>query len=161
MARKSTWVDTLVDTTVSNNGQTQLSLTGDLEANEKRGLTLARTIIHLFGLPAAIGIADGVQTMDLGIGVIEPDAAVAGALPDVDDAGDQPGRGWVWRDRIIMVDETPAENFYIPIELKYDIRSMRVLYHNTLLLIIDSSPQQGVAFTMDLTGIIRCMFLQP
>ncbi len=156
------WQDNLVTMSIPSGSQADESLLGDFSAQDSRGLTLVRTIIHLWAYPTTIGVVDGVQQIDAGIGTIEREAFIANVFPDPDTQGDFPGRGWVWRDEGPVFDNSAAEDFYSkPFEMKYDIRAMRKLYTSSLVLIVDNNPVAGTAFTVRVRGLIRCLYLQP
>ena len=47
MARRPYWQDSLVNLTVVSGGQTLLQMLPSLDADERRGITVARTIVDL------------------------------------------------------------------------------------------------------------------
>ncbi len=67
-------------------------------------MTLTRTIIRLKMLVESVSVVNGVQAVDLGIGLLEQDAFGAQVAPDPNVAADQTPRGWVYRDRLIVRD---------------------------------------------------------
>ncbi len=99
--------------------------------------------------------------MDIGIGVSDTEAFAAGTLPDPVIPSDQPARGWVWRDAIPIIDSIDSYD-HPPVEVKGDIRSKRSMSVQTeLYLILDAGGLLGTAFTIETSGLIRCLFALP
>jgi len=71
----------------------------------------------------------GAVSVDLGIGVAAEEAFNAGVVPDPDQASESPARGWLWRDRMVMVSNhitgPPVNDIFQVSEVRADIRAMR------------------------------------
>ena len=99
MARRTSWNDVFVDVTVATGSQNSASLETGLTADEKEGRTLTRLIGELSLVSNSVAGAYGVQTLDIGVAIIDGDAFTAGAFPDPESAADEPPRGWIFRTR--------------------------------------------------------------
>jgi len=121
-------------------------------------MTLIRTIIRIFVKPQTMGVANGVQSLDVGIGVLEQDAFAAGVVPDANVAADQTVRGWVWRDRIATVDAAAQNAALRTNEVHLDLRGQRRIGDGELALMSVSSPLAGATYDITVLGLIRCLF---
>jgi len=163
MTRRGTfWLDTVIAETVAAGGQGTEDLTGVLSVADRRGLTLVRLIYNLTFLPLDHVDTDSVFELFMGIGLIEPDAAVAGAFPDADIEGDAPNRGWVVRDHGITRSPAGVSGNLILGRLKGDIRAMRIIHQNAqLFIIMDSVAVAGAGQSLRVHGLVRCLFKVP
>ena len=137
-------------------------MTSEATATESRlsGLTLLRTIVgcHIGALIHDSG--EGVQIVDLGIGVASQDAVAAQALPDPNVATDYPPRGWVWRARYLTYGFTAGAEDIFTNRVDKDIRARRRLDNGDAYIIVNNSAEQGpVAHTIGVTGLIRQLWL--
>jgi len=161
--RHMRWLDKRVNIQIAEASQTLLEIgTEQLEANERRGLTLTRMLIHLWVSDAAtIETALGSQMVDLGIAVIDADALSASVVPDPAVEEDFPPRPWVWRDQVYCRSpETIVAPFLFP-EIKVEVSSQRKLGNGAMVLVVDSNRANGIAFTVRVTGLIRSGYLLP
>ena len=101
---------------------------------------------------------EGVQQLSLGFGVASQDAFLAGALPDPSVEGDEPARGWLYRNQCVAV--SALSGIYVQ-KCMGDFRGMRKVDNGELYLKIDSTALLGTAFTTRIDGIVRCLFLLP
>jgi len=161
--RITQWQDNFVQLSLASGAQGNDTLVGDLDQTQIRGLTLLRTLLHIWCYPTTIGGADGAQQIDLGIGVLSREAQIGGVFPDPDTPEDAPARGWVYRDQGPVFDNTAAESFYgSPLEFKADIRAMRKLDQSgTVSIIVDNNPVSGTAFTVRVRALVRCLYMFP
>ena len=163
-ARRGTaWDDLLVNQTLTSAVQDIRELMQLVADPEKRGCTLIRTIIDLTFHPVSPGQVSGQQAVDLGIGLVSADARVAGAVPDSDVSGDFPVSGWIYRNRVRVVDETIATGIvdYSGGRIEVDIRGQRKLDRSDVVLISLNTPIQGTAFNVNMLGIIRMLYKLP
>ena len=154
--RRTGWLDTLVAFSTSSGSQSNVSLLGPMSTVDTIGKTLTRILLHLYFYKQA-PLNDGHQVVDVGIGMAAQEAFTGNILPDPDTALDEPERGWVWRDRIIVPQD--ASNVNNPMEVRADIRSQRKLDNGELYFIMDNNPGDGTAFTVETTGLIRALCL--
>ena len=161
MARRTTWVDTLLDVDISGGAASLSTLLGGLTQIQTRGMTIVRTLVHIeFRKTAGTGVA-GVMAVDVGIGVASADAFAAGvaSVPDVTDPAAEPPRGWIYRSRVSMVDDStqyPADRV-----MDADIRGKRRLDAGTLYLVVEGNTVFGSGFVINVGGIIRTLLLLP
>jgi len=160
--RATRWETDIVSTTMTGATQLDFTLTGNLTEAELRGNTLTRTIGRVYITPQIPGTVSGTIRVGAGIGVIERDAAAANAFPDPLVASDAPGRGWAWRDMLMVRDgESATEMMHPPSSFVFDIRSQRKMYNANLILIMESSLLDGTTFTMRVAFIIRTLWKLP
>jgi len=163
MARHMRWIDSLVGISVASGAQGQVDLTVTLEDNERRGLTLTRTLLHLwFSDNDVVETAVGHQGVDYAGAIIDADALAANVFPDPESATDFPPTPWTFRDRVHVRSSTLAllaGNIFPDVHM--DLRSQRKLGNGRHVLIITNTAVTGVAFTVRVRGIIRQGFLLP
>ena len=158
MARRTAWRDTLMETTIPTGTAINQTLLGDWTTTDTRGLTVARVIVDLYLTPQLGPIATGGQVLDLGLGLASQDSFAAGDLPDPSAEADEPIRGWLWRTRCLVVDSSVT---LLVARCTGDFRGMRKIDNGELYLKFDSTPAFGTAFTVEIAGIIRCLFMLP
>jgi len=157
--RASDWIDTSLNLVVASGAQGSLSLmTGVAPVNVRRQ-TLVRTIIGLQMNSTTVAGAWGTQIMDLGIGITSQEAFAAGALPDPVTAGDQPSRGWVFRQRRVVAQN--GNGSVVLYDIQFDIRAARKLDDGECFIVIDNTAGLGTAFSVVVTGMVRQLWLLP
>ena len=163
--RRTSWSDTLVSFTVASSaaGGAELMGTGLADTQEKRGYTLARTIVCLAFMPAVPWGTTGVQRIQMGILVASNDATAAGALADPNDAVDYPTQGWVWRDEACVVNQSVGSPVGIipAVVMNRDIRAQRKLDRSSLSYRLFNSAVDGTATTVRVVGLIRNLYRLP
>ena len=159
MARKPAWEDTLVDTNVISGSVASPTMMTGLDRDEARGLTITRLIGRLDFSSATVAGAYGHQIIDVALAVLDRDAIAASALPDPNDADDSPATGWLYRNRIRVMQNGVGANTITT--LTFDVRSQRKLNGGQLELILVSTASTGTNFTTDVSGIIRTLVLLP
>ena len=158
--RRSVWLDTLVNFTLTNANQASTDLMGSWDRDDARGLTVVRTIVELAITPQTPGAADGLQRVDIAIGMVTREAFLAGALPDPETPGDSPIQGWMWRTRCMVVSDTAGA--LTPTICRGDFRSARKLDESgNLFAVYYNSSIAGTTFTIQALGIIRQLHLLP
>ena len=159
MARKATWIDTIVSFTVANGAQQLVSLMGGMTPVDSRGFTLTRTIIEVsFAPPTAV--SDGYQVASYGVGLVSQEAFVAGVVPDPDQAADRPARGWVYRGSMLVAGAANMTS-HVPARLEKDIRSQRRVDDGEMIFIMNNGSADGTTFTMTVQGLVRTAYLLP
>ena len=159
MARRTTWQDRLVDTTVSSGGQAAPTLMTDISRDEGAGRTLTRMIGELSLSSATIAGAWGKQMMDIGIGLFDRDAAAAVAMSDPNVSSEQPPTGWVFRTRCVVAQNgTGAQVLYM---CRFDLGAQRKIGAGVLHMIMNNTASTGTNFSVEVQGIVRLLFLMP
>ena len=140
---------------VANAGLTPLNLLTDLAASDT--ITAIRLVGRITVVPSdASATNSGVQRIDFGVGVSASEAFTANVLPDANAGGEQPARGWLWRDSLVCVHEDTVKVHYFG-SLTLDIRSMRKVDRGVLYLTAFSTTMSGTGFTTRMIGILRVL----
>jgi len=151
--RSREWQDTFIDESGAVADTDEALLVDTTETN--KGKTLVRMIIDLTALPDAIVFANtSVMEVDLGIGMVSTEV-VLGSI-NVGLVGEVPQSGWLWRRRVFV----GRDGSYL-LRIEADIRAQRKLLYGEPRLFVAYSLQAGTAFTVDVTGLIRCLYLLP
>ena len=128
---------------------------------EKRGCTIVRILAHLWLTATTPGAVSGIQRVHCGIGLASDDAFSANALPDIDQDSDFPVGGWMWRDLYVIKDETLASGVFAPIEIKVDLRAQRKMDRASVFLARSNTANEGSAFSVRMTGLVRVLYKLP
>ena len=86
------WDDTMVDTTLANNGVSLPNLDGGIPEDEIKGLTVTRILLDLWCQAVTVNTSG---LLSFGIYVVENDALSAGAVAEPQDSVDD--AGWMFR----------------------------------------------------------------
>ena len=159
MARTPYWEDTLIEDTLAAATQNEQSLVGGLSEDERRGMTVVRTLVHFWLTPNVTSGVVGTMTLLAGIGVANDQAFGVGstALPQLTINSERPLRGWLWKDSLAIVDDATT---VAPVtELKVDIRSKRKVDAGILYLATEGDTRSGTAFVIKVSGLIRVLYL--
>ena len=159
MARKTWWQDRLIDVTVGAASQSTVDLLLNVSSDESRGLTLTRMILALILYSDTVAGAYGVQSVDLGIGLIDRDAASASAFPDPNSQDDAPPGNWVFRKRCVCAQNGAGAPVLYSCEV--DLRAMRKVQEGQLTLIVNNTSVTGTAFQVHILGSARSLLLLP
>ncbi len=159
MARTPFWEDTAISVNVVDNGDTVLSLVGGLSEDERRGMTIVRTIVDLQLSPDPTSGVTGSMFVDLAIGMANQQAFTAGSgsLPDPAINSERPPRGWIWKTRTAVIDD--ATQLGALTFVSGDFRSKRKVDAGIPYLHIAPDARTGTAFTVNVTGLIRLLYL--
>ena len=167
MARRTSfWVDTLINGNMASGGGNIVgSLMGTIDTDEAAsgGLTVVRLIMCLDISPAVHYSGESYQQVDLGIGVASQEAVELGttALSDPEDAADHPQRGWLYRCRYRVVGSSaarPETGIHIVHDYK-DLRAKRKIERGQLFFHGTNTNDIGTAVTVNISGIVRALFL--
>ncbi len=159
MARTPYWEDTILNITVVDDGDSLQSLVGGLSEDERRGMTVARTIVSLQLSPTPTSGVVGSMCVDLAIGVANQQAFTAGSgsLPDPVINSERPPRGWLWKTRVAVIDDAVTA---MPLTFVHgDFRSKRKIDAGILYLHIAPQSRTGTEFTIAVSGLIRILYL--
>jgi len=158
--RRGFWVDTLISENVGSGLAAHEDLLSTPSQFDKFGLTVVRTILTLTVRPTTLFAAAGVQAVDLGIQLVEQDAFAAFALPDLNFADDQPGRGWLYRDRVILTDHISTGAVRTEYRIFKDLKGKRKIDDMELIYTMQNSPVSGTSFSANVEGLIRLFVLR-
>ena len=159
MPRRTKWEDTRVDMLPANGGQTHISLMGTVTPNESEGETLVRTIGELGLFSTTVAGAYGVQRVDIGIGLASQEAFAAGVLPDPNTADEEPRGGWLYRYQCLVAQNGTGTN--IIYHCRFDIGAMRKIDGDELYIIVNNGNLLAATFTVQVTGLVRCLIKLP
>ena len=159
--RSRAWADTLLGENISAGGTALKDLLAGAPTVDT--LTAIRLLIHVHVSPDLSTVTDGVQVLDVGIGVSSGEAFALGvtALPEPQDASAYPPRGWIYVDRWV----TRANNNASPIdqllvaEIRADVRAMRRIDKGTMFMFLQSSSTAGSAYGVNVAGRVRVLCL--
>jgi len=160
MRRESLWDDTLFDLDVPSGGGT-VNLLTLTPGDNSEGFTAVRTIISLSLFKNTVPAASAVHMVSLGVGLATKEAITLGAtaLPDPSDPVDQPIHDWVWRDRVVVPQD--STRVLAPVVVRVDIRAGRKLAGGALFLRMENDNLFGTAFVVQVAGVIRVLYLRP
>ena len=157
--RNTYWEDTLIEHTFAAAAIQLQSLVGGLSEDERRGMTVVRTLVQLWLSPVTTSGVVGSMTAVLGIGVANEQAFGVGstALPQLTINSERPPRGWLWKSSIAVLDDATT---VAPLtEVRADIRAKRKIDAGVLYLGMEGDTRTGTAFTVKLSGLIRVLYL--
>ena len=162
--RATRWHDTIIVQSVATGATEELTLIAGIPDDEGQtvGLTLIRTIVSLTFLPSAAVAGFGQQLMTLGIGVVQQDAFIGTALPDLGVTFEEPHGGWVFKEAGVVGAQPGEEELSAGWRLHGDYRSMRKLGGDAeVYLQLQNTAVVGTAFTVQVAGLIRCLYKLP
>ena len=146
------WHDTIVNLTLATNSAAQTDLDNLIPADERKGVTLTRTLIDLTVVTVAAGTGG---VMSMGIYLVEDDAAAAGAFAEPEVQTDEVS--WLWRLMRRPLFTSDPNDYSQAARLVYDIRGQRKYpgIDYTLWLVITT----GTSTTShNVDGGIRCLY---
>ena len=147
------WIDTNIDENTASGTQDMTDLTTLMVDDEKKGATLVRTILHLDMILTAAGTGG---LMALGLVMVDDDAMSAGAVPEANSAGEQPG--WIFRSQRVISTTDPNDSSQF-LKWDLDIRARRKLTgeNSNLLLIINAG---SLSASVNSDGWARMLFMR-
>ena len=159
MPRRTFWVDNQVNILVGSGGASNNTslLTGTPLINV-RGATIVRMLLKMAIVSTTIGGAQGVQAVDVGIGIASQESMNAGVLPDPN-ADERPVGGWMYRTQVVAAQGAEGVPLVYPWEA--DIRSGRKLSDGEVFMAIANSDILGTAFSIRAVGSVRVLMLLP
>ena len=159
--RERLWLDELLNIQIGTTGtMTVVDLLANLDP-AKTNVTVVRQLIDLTLYPDGLGQdVDGVQQLDLGIGVVSEEAFGAGVVPDPNQETEYPRDGWLWVRRMVTTNQGGTSGaHYESRHIDDDSRSQRKVDRGVLFLAGENSVSSGVGFTCRLSGRIRTLVL--
>ena len=159
MARRgSEWIDTLIGFNVVS-GTTSLGFNTPSAGGSTEGYTCVRTILSLSLTPTVTPTNDGVQQVDIGIGVATFDAIGAGAIPSPNVVSERPIGDWMYRERRLVVQGNTE--IMQPTHIVADLRGPRKLAGGNMFIVVINTALIGTTFTVTFNGLARCLLLRP
>ncbi len=160
LRRNSLWIDTLLNSSILNGVQLSVELTGLLDVQEKDGLTLVRSLLHLFLMSNTTDTPTAaIQVVDMGIAVVSAEAGALNEFPDPDTATDRPTLDWIYRDRVAVQEHGTILQGLSAVEVHRDIRTKRKIGTGDHFIVFDSNVTLGTLFNIQLMGIVRSLYL--
>ncbi len=153
--RPTRWVDTIVGLVLSDAGGTLVSLLPGVGPVDTRGVTLIRTIIRLDLLSTTVAGAWGAQSATLAIGIAGQEAFAANVVPDPSVASEEPARGWIWRENILVTQNGISTG--VSKRLTADIRGARKIQDGEVYLTFNNNNHSGTVFAVAVVGLIRLL----
>ena len=147
------WFDTNVNSGVVPGSQFQDDLTRNVVNDEKKGMTLVRTLIHIEMLAITAGFGSIVA---LGIVAITRDAFGAVSIPNPSDELDKPG--WLWRINATGVYTAVVSDRSSTTVVDLDLKMQRKLRGEEDLLVLVGEVAAGGVSTINFDGYIRMLF---
>ena len=157
--RKTDWIDTHVNSTLTLNTEERIDLMGTIDQDEARGLTIARILLCLTLTANPLGGVDGVVRVNIGVGVAFREAFNAGIVPDPETSPEEPQLGWLYRCTYAVVDDT-VPGYPYPL-IKEDLHAQRKLDSGNLYMVVMNRVGYGTSFNVQMIGIIRTLVLLP
>jgi len=161
MPRRTMWEDTLLSGTLLTGVAVKQSLVGTLTGPELAGMTLTRMLFRMDLSTADEVLGTNAQTVDVGVGIASREAFTAGVLPDPDSASDEPPRGWVYRDRVMVPGRQVTSAGRTISQFRADVRAQRKIEEGILWVQINSSVLEGAGISTWFSMLVRCLFLIP
>ena len=161
MARRTAWVDTLVDVDLASAGTSLVSLLGTLTPINTRATTVVRVLVDIVGV-ATTETTQGIQRLSIGIGVASQDAFTVGftAIPSPSTAADEPPRGWVYRaSGLVLVGGDLQQQSLV--RHTADIRAKRKVDNGELYLVMTNVALFGTTSPLTIVGLVRTLLLLP
>ena len=159
--RRGFWVDTIVSQNpIANNTVDLEDLLATPSQFDKFGLTLVHTILGLTVYANIPSVATGVQAVDLSIFLIEQDAEAASARPDTSFPDDQPGRGWIYKERFLLQNHTTPALVWPGVRVERRLRGKRKIDDMELMFRSGNFNVRGTPFDVNVDGFVRQYFLR-
>ena len=155
------WIDTHLNSSIASGAQVDASLMTGVSATQTRfdQMTLLRTIV---GIDIAYTVHDsgeGSQLVNLGIAIASQEALAAGVVADPGTSTDFPTRGWVWRAQYRIFGFAADQPAVFDRRVDLDLRAQRKLENGEAFIVIANVAHEGVATAIDVTGLIRQLWL--
>ena len=159
MPRTPYWDDNFIDFAITSTATIEVELMTNLSGQQRRGITIVRTILELGITPSPTNGVVATQSVDVGIGVIAESTAIA-AAPDVRVATARPACGWIMRTRCVVMDD--ANTVVAPTLCRMDLRMKRKVDDGKPFIGIGNTVRTGATpFTVHVSGIVRILYLLP
>jgi len=143
------WFDTIFNMTVPPGNVSVTPLDSNILPDEKKGMTLQRTLIKLQYRPTVPG---NTTMFSSGICMITADAFAVPTLPDPGDPDEQPG--WLWRDAVVVMSDSSAISRQ---GADFDLKAKRKFAGEDIRMVLIQETG-GSASSVSVTGLIRMLW---
>jgi len=155
------WIDTHLNMSMASGAQDLVSLMTGVSSAQTRfdRMTLLRTIV---GIDVAYTVHDsgeGSQNVAIGVGIASQEAFAAGTVSDPNSATDFPTRGWVWKWRGRIFGFAADQPAIMSRRIDIDLRGMRKLENGEAFIVANNDPNEGTATAIEITGLLRQLWL--
>jgi len=157
--RRTMWEDTLFNEALGTGLQLRKAIDGTNSVADSQGMTLTRLIVDLTFLSRTVSGGWGVANVDIGMGLTSREAFTAGVLADPQAETEEPSRGWIYRNRILVSQNGTGTDVIQRITV--DLRTQRRLDEGRIFIVVDHLVILGTAFTLHIGGITRALFKLP
>ncbi len=154
MPRPMRWIDTIIGVNTPDGAADTESLMTSIGPVDTRGVTVIRTIVRLDLMSSTVAGAWGSQSVNLAIGIAGQEAFAAGIFPDPN-ANEEPARGWMWRDQIMVTQNGISTE--ITKRLTSDLRGSRKIQDGEVYLTLHNNNNLGTAFPVQTNGLVRLL----
>ena len=156
--RRTDWEDTNFNFATGAGTTAILQLT---PAGDNQGRTVTRVLLTLILQPSNPIVAESMMQVHFGIGMSSSEAiGTSASLADPAVANENPVNGWLLRDYVTVVDHATVVAV-APIRLTYDLRAQRRIDEGLLYMRLTNGSGLGPGFTVQMSGIVRCLVLLP
>ena len=158
--RPRAWADLIFTQVMANNTTlAPLDILFDLGATRLDTITIVR-LVGYFGLSheALLTPVDGIQRIDVGIGVASEPAFASGNVPEADISTEYPPRGWLYATTRRILMDTSIGTAFLP-EWEFDMRASRKLDKGILYLTLSNNNVIGAGQAVLITGRVRALCL--
>ena len=157
--RGTDWIDTTVSTFLGSGSSFTAELLGARGIEDLAGCTSIRTLLRLNFTFSPTTPVDSVQVIDIGMGMASRESVTAVVLPDPDATSEFPGRGWIYKDQLVLVQD--AVVMQPAVVVREDIRSKRKLDEAMMFITFVNTALAGTADSVQIRGLIRLLCLLP
>ena len=147
------WFDFEINSALVQGSQSVVNLTANLQDDEKKGMTLVRTIVDLELAAQATGTGG---KLSMGIVMVSDDSLAAGAVPDPEDNIDKPG--WLWKSLRSFFTSTINDHAQATV-VQHDLRGMRKFPASGADLVLIMTNFAGTV-TVNVDGLIRMLWMK-
>ena len=159
--RRRSWADVLINQTAAGAAQSvPVDLRTDAPATDFS--TVVRLIGDLSVSPSDLNAtSEGIQQIDLAIGVTSLEAFTAQVVPDPNVQADYPPLGWLYistRTVIFNNSSGTTEKLFIP-EFHFDVGANRKIDKGVLFMVWNNTNAAGGGFTVRMVGRVRSLAL--
>ena len=162
--RRRAWADQLVAAVIIGATELKLDLLADLAASDTK--TITRILVDLWAVLGSTDETEGMNVVDLGIGVCSAEAFALGAtaMPDPNTQGDYPTLGWIYAAREVVQQTLPTGGtptaMYRQIgHFKADLRGQRKVDRGVCFLRAINGDIDGADMTIRIVGRVRTLCL--
>jgi len=158
MRRRRAWSDTLVSATLAASATLKFDLLATLTPSDTK--TVTRVVLDITATPPVTNsLADRVNVVHVGIGVVSLEAFNLETLPDMNAVADYPQQGWLYvaTQRVFKQAEAGILTI-LPAHFSVDLRAQRKVDRGVLFMSLLNIGNNGVD-NVDWFGRVRALCL--